>query len=53
MDILSQFHHDPPHNCEKKALTSLKIPELLSTPPKNTKNGLSPPKNREYGQYPP
>ena len=31
----------------------LKILELLSTPPKNTKNGLFPLKNREYGQYPP
>ena len=40
--------------CEEKALTPpLKIPGLLSTPAKNTKNGLFPPKNREYGQYPP
>ena len=49
-DIFSQFHHDPP-KCEEKALTPLKIPELLSTPPKNNKNGLVPPKNSEFGVY--
>ena len=30
-----------------------KIPELLSTPPKNIKKGLVPPKNSEYGLHPP
>ena len=42
MDILSQFHHDPPYMWRER-FDPLEIPELLSTPPKNTKNGLFPP----------
>ena len=34
----------------RESFDPLKIPELLSTPPKNTKNGLFLPKNRECGQ---
>ena len=48
-DIFSQYHHHhaPPKN-KDKALTALKIPELLPTPPKNNKNGVPPPKKNSW-----
>ena len=41
MDIFSQFHHDPPRYKEK-ALTTLKIPEINTTPRKILKMVWSP-----------
>ena len=55
LGIFSQFHNYPHSKYKTKAFTPPRNSEITfyPPPPKNTRIGLGPPQNIEYGEYHP